>query len=945
MRNPFILNASVILAAILVSCTGAKDPASQVNVFNGTDIDGNTYPAATVPFGAVQLGPDTNPNRTSGYHYQDSVIVGFSHNHLSGTGCPDFGDFLFTPTLTGKAEPLSFSHSDEYARPGYYKVDFPAGITAEMTADVHTGAHRYTFKGRGIPQIQVDAEYCVGWWSKALKAVLETDGPNRLKGERNTWAWAHGRDSYFSAEFSVPFEKVEEVGQGKLLLTFPEGTREVTVFAGLSGVSLENAAANRLAETEGASFDDMLSRAEALWAGALGKIKVEGGPTEVFYTNFYHTFVTPNRIDDAQGGYRDELGRNRGSAGPFYSTLSIWDTFRSWHPLQTILDPALVADIINSMLDMYDCSGELPVWPLSSFETGCMIGYHSVSVIADAWLGGIKGFDGERALEAMVTSSKNNEVNTSELYATHGFVPADLKAETASRTLEFAYDDWCIARMAENLGHKDIAEEYYQRAANYRNVFDPETGFMRGRKLDGTWARPLEPLLRSEDFTEATPWQYRFFAPHDLAGMEYLMGSREAMAAAADSLFSYDPLGSASYAAELGGAKGQYAHGNEPGHALPWIYYWLGEPSKSQEIVRWILLNAYSAAPDGVSGNEDCGQMSAWYILASLGIYPACPGTGEYLLTAPLFKKAEISLGNGKLLTIKADHPEYPYVSKVSLNGAPVERHYLTYGQIMAGGTLEFKLSPKPDHGRDGLPAPYSMTSRPFVSKPAITGDLHLFESEAEVSMSCRTPGAAIRYTLDGSDPTEGSPVYSGPFKVGRSCLIKARAFKEGMDPSQVNYVTAHKGYYFSVTSMDGMKQGCRYTFHIANFKFVNQIDADPEEDSGVMAVPSIADSPAGDHFAYNFFGYINVPSDGIWEFSLTADQGSELWVEGERIVSAEGGNMPAAAVGSIPLQKGLHPFKLLYFDDVGPQELRWSWRRKGDARFVPVPANRLYYR
>lgn len=337
--------------------------------------------------------------------------------------------------------------------------------------------------------------------------------------------------------------------------------------------------------------------------------------------------------------------------------------------------------------------------------------------------------------------------------------------------------------------------------------------------------------------------------------------------------------------------------------------------------------------------------MSAWYILASLGIYPACPGTGEYLLTAPLFKKAEIRLGNGKQLTIKADHPEYPYVSEVSLNGEPVSQHFLTYEQIMAGGVLEFKLSPKPDHGRDGLPAPYSMSPRPFVSKPAITGNLHLFDSDAEVSMSCRTEGSVIHYTLDGSDPTEDSPVYSGPFKVRQSCLIKARAFKEGMDPSQVNYVAAHKKYYYPVTSMDGMTPGCRYTFHTANFKFINQIEADPEEDSGVMEAPSISGSPAEDHFAFNFFGYINVPSDGVWEFALRCDEGGELWIEGERVVSAEGSPKPAIGTGKIPLQKGLHPFKLLYFDDQGGQELVWSWRNGGSARFVPIPPSRLYYR
>ena len=321
----------IISAAILASCSGAKDPASYVNMFNGTDLAGNSYPGATVPFGVVQLGPDTSPNRTSGYHYSDTVIVGFSHTHLYGTGCPDFGDFLFTPTLDGTVGPLEFSHKDEYARPGYYRVDFPVGITAEMTADVHTGVHRYIFNGKGVPRIQVDAEYCIGWWSKANVAVLEQDGPQGLKGKRNTTAWAHGRDIYFSAEFSVPFEKVESTGRGKLLLTFPEGTKVVTVYAGLSGVSMENAKNNRMAETSGLTFEDVVDKAAAKWNEALGSIKVKNGPKDVFYTYFYHTFTSPNRLDDVDGSYRDESGRDRKTdpGRKFYSTLSIWDTFRS----------------------------------------------------------------------------------------------------------------------------------------------------------------------------------------------------------------------------------------------------------------------------------------------------------------------------------------------------------------------------------------------------------------------------------------------------------------------------------------------------------------------------------------------------------------------------------------------------------------------------------------
>ena len=941
-----LLAAFVIAATVLSSCTEDR-PADLVNVFNGTDLAGNTYPAATVPFGAVQLGPDTSPQRTSGYHYKDTVIVGFSHNHLSGTGCPDFGDFLFTPTLTGKAEPLAFTHENETARPGYYRVIFPAGITAEMTADVHTGAHRYTFKGTGIPRIQVDADYCIGWWSSALKAVLKVEGPDEISGERLTKAWAHARDSYFSAVFSVPFEKVDTVGEGILLLTFPEGTKEVTVMAGLSGTSLENAKANRIAETGGASFEDILDRATSVWDDALCRIRVEGGPADVFYTFFYHTFATPNRIDDVDGSYRNFKGVNvkTGPGRHYYSTLSLWDTFRSWHPLQTIIDPKLTSDIIASMLDMYDCQEELPIWPLTSTETGCMIGYHSVSVIADAWLAGIRDFDGEKALEAMVTSSNKNRANTSRQYAAVGFVPADIFDESASKTLEYAYDDWCIARMAEDLGHKDIADEYYRRARSYREVFDPVSGFMRGKRQDGNWFIPLEPLLRSTDFTEATPWQYRFFIPHDIKGMENLMGGRERMLAAVDSFFHYRPEGQKSFDSDIGGILGQYAQGNEPGHTQPWLFYWLGEPSKSQEVVRTILKEAYHSDPDGICGNEDCGQMGAWYVLASLGIYPACPASGQYLLTAPLFKKVVVQLGNGRTLTINADHPEYAYVSDVKLNGETVNEHFLTYRQIMEGGVLEFKLSARPDHGRDGLPAPYSMTSGPMVSKPAITGDLILFDGETEVTMSCRNEGAEIHYTLDGNVPTTESPVYTGPFKLDKSCIIKARAFKEGYEPSPVNFITAHRKYYYPVTDKAGMKQGVFYTYHTANFKAVSQIEEDPHEGYGVMIEPSIRYADAEDHFAYNFTGYIDVPQDGIWCFELTSDDGSELFIEGIRIISNDGSHGPVTATGSIPLQKGLHSFKLHYFDDTGDQELSWAWKKEGESTFRPIPIDKLYYR
>jgi hypothetical protein len=358
-----------------------------------------------------------------------------------------------------------------------------------------------------------------------------------------------------------------------------------------------------------------------------------------------------------------------------------------------------------------------------------------------------------------------------------------------------------------------------------------------------------------------------------------------------------------------------------------------------------ILSKAYSTAPDGICGNEDCGQMSAWYVLASLGLYPVCPGSGEYVLTAPLFSESVIRLANGKTLTIRADNPKRPYIAGVELNGKPVDRNWLTYDEIMGGGTLSFQLSAKPVAEREDLPVPYSLTTEPFVCPPAIQGDLVLFQDEAEVTLSCRTGGAAIHYTLDGTEPTEASPLYEGPFRIDASCTIRARAFRDGLQPSPAVSRTAHKLFYQPTADRNGLRPGCRYTFHTANFKRVSQVEPDPAEATGTMPEPSIAGAGDADHFAFLFFGYIDVPTDGIWSFSLRNDDGGALWIDGVRVVDNDGIHDSAEAEGTIPLGKGLHFYKLVYFDDEGGQELSWSWKAPGSAAYAPVPANRLYFK
>ena len=932
------------LALLAVSCT--RQPADWVNVWNGTDFAGNTYPGATLPFGSVQLSPDTDVNTCSGYHWSHDTILGFSHTHLSGTGCPDLGDFLVTPGLN-RVEPLPFSHKNETARPGFYKVTFPEkGIVAELTVTPHVGVHRYTFNGKGTRLIQIDARHCVGGWCTATDYKLFLEG-SEIVGYRRVTGWADNRDVYLSAVFSTPFLSAEEKEPGVMVFTFADDLEEVTLFAGISGVDANGAQANRVRESAGGRFDPLRDRTMSAWDNVLGRIQVKGGPADVFYTNFYHTFLTPNRISDFDGRYRDQAGINKivPEGRRFYSTLSLWDTFRTWNPLQTLLDTTLVNDMVRSMLNDYDCRGELPIWPLASDETGCMIGYHSVPVIADAWLRGIRGFDGERALEAMVTSSNKANVNASELYLQYGWIPADRKIESVSQTLEFAYDDWCIARMAESMGHADIAAEYDRRALSYREIFDPTTGFMRGKNTDGTWSTAFDPLSGSRDYTEATPWQYRFFVPHDIAGLASLMGGQEALRDALDSLFTYLPDGQETLDAGIGGVIGQYAQGNEPGHNFPWLFCWAGTPSRTQWFVRRVLTETYSAAPDGLCGNEDCGQMGAWYVLASIGLYPVCPGTGEYLMTAPLFRETVVTLANGKTLTIKADHPKRPYIAGVTLNGVPVERHWLTYDEIMGGGELKFTLSAKPVDARENLPAPYSLTTDPFVCPPAIQGDLVLFSDEAEVKLSTRTEGAAIHYTLDGSEPAVDSPLYEGPFRIGESCIIRARAFKDGLPPSPISGRTAHKLFFQPSVERAGLQPGCRYTYHTANFQLVSQVEPDPPEATGTMPYPSIERAPDEDHFAYLFSGYIDIPEDGIWSFKTHSDDGSALWINGVCVVNNDGSHSAVSAEGTIPLMKGLHPYKLVYFEDYEGQELSWSWKAPGAAAYATVPANRLYYK
>ena len=969
-QNTFIYAA--IAFFVCSSCTSGKySPVDYVDPFIGTGFHGHTYPGATVPFGAVQLSPDTragNWDACAGYHYDDTTLKGFSHTHLSGTGCIDLGDILFRPTtlkpdLTAESicRPANFSHKDERASAGYYSVILKdEGIKAELTATTHTGMHRYTFPSGKPVTIIVDLAHLLDN-EYIYEAELERTTSNEIVGMRRTRGWTDNQYVYFAAQFSEPFQTVEFVQDKKIvsaetkqvgtdlqaILTFADKDGEpIIAKVGLSLVSVDNARKNLAEEVKDFNFDAVCAAARNDWEQALSSITVEGGGTDDlknFYTAIYHAMVVPNVVSDVNGEYR----RHNMQIGQLpkgkmqYSTFSLWDTFRAWNPLMTLIDTALVNNMVNSYLDIYDASGELPIWPLSAAETGTMIGYHSVS---DAYLKGIRGFDAEKALDAMKVSSEKNKKGA-DYYIKYGFIPSNIKKESISCLLEFAYDDWCIARMAQEMGKEDVYRKYIERSQNYINVFDGSTKFFRGKRMDGNWETSFNPFEVGRSYTEATAWQYRFSVPYDVNGMVQLFGGKEKFITALDSIFIADPNVHGDLA-DITGLIGQYADGNEPSHHIAYLYDYVGQPWKTQEMTRHLLDEMYQPTPGGISGNEDCGQMSAWYILSGLGIYSVCPGSNEFALTTPLFEKAVLKLANGKRLTLLANDPKKNiYIHKVELNGKQIYTNFITYAQLMEGGELRFTLSDKPDKSR-GISeeaSPYSYTKEKVVSIPYVDRDLNLFMDKVTVALATTTEGAELRYTLDGTEPTEKSLLYDKPFKVDMTTQIKAKGFKEGFRPSRTLSITATKAELKASLPVHPSRNGTSYKYFEGTYQKVADIEKTPLLEVGVLPEPSIKEAKQKDHFGYIFSGLINVPEDGVYIFQTRSDDGSVLYIGNELVVNNDGSHAAIPATGYIALEKGFHPYILYYFEDYEGEHLSWFWKLPSAKELAPIPTSALF--
>lgn len=685
-----------------------KEYTKYVNPFTGSDLHGHTFPGAVYPFGMVQLSPDTRLegwDGCSGYHYSDSTIYGFSHTHLSGTGVADYCDVLFMPvcsidTTRAKAEQITnslykstFSHTNESAEPGYYSVFLNSkGIKAELTAGKRCGLHRYTYpKGERV-QLIIDLNHR----DRVISNSIQKYNSHSAGGSRISSSWAKRQSLFFYVEFSLPIKSFIE-NNGITIIEF-EGTDNILeARVALSSVSEQNAKLNLLGEDNSGSFDSLRATTMGEWNSYLGKIDVESNDINLlrtFYTALYHTAIHPSLYSDINGEYRGMDNQIHTACGyERYTVFSLWDTFRTLHPLLTIIEPERAKDFIQSMLSIYRENGKLPVWELWGNETDCMIGYHSASVIADAIAKGIGGFDKKEALQALLESSNKNEygINLIEKY---GYLPGDLEHESVSKTLEYAYDDWCIAMIAKELGDKSIYDRYIKRAAFYKNIFDPQTGFMRP-KINGKWLSPFLPQEVNVHFTEANSWQYSFFVPQDILGHIELLGGNKKYIDHLDSLFSTSPKTTGRTQVDITGLIGQYAHGNEPSHHSAYLYSLAGAPHKSAQRLREIMETLYSAEPDGRCGNEDCGQMSAWYVMSAIGIYPVTPGSDLYVVGSPLFTKSTIKLQNGNEFSIIASGNSQKNKFVQSTN---IKDNYITINHkyILDGGKLCLKMGATP---------------------------------------------------------------------------------------------------------------------------------------------------------------------------------------------------------------------------------------------------------
>lgn len=944
--------------------------AAKVNPLIGTDGHGHTYPGACVPFGMVQLSPDTGTDGwdwCSGYHYSDKSIMGFSHTHLDGTGCADLGDFLFMPT-TGelKFEPGSkrnpdegyrsrFSHEQEQACAGFYGVylkDYD--IDVKLTTTRRVGVHQYTFPATKEANVIMDLGHYIGG-SNIRESKAEIVGDREVRGYVRKSGWSPDRFLYFVARFSQPFEKSGIVVNRKLDESAKQAEgkdiqcyvrfdttkdRVVVVKVALSAVSWDGAAKNMDAECPGWDFQQVCNGAMESWNKQLSKITVDGGPAAnqtVFYTALYHSCLAPNLFTDVDGQYRG-MDKKVHKADNFenYTVFSLWDTFRAAHPLFTLIEQKRTNDFVNSLLGKYEQRGILPFWELASDETWCMIGYHSIPVIADAYAKGLRGYDVNKAFTAMKHSAMQDHQGLDE-YKKLGYISLTDDSQSVSRTAEYAFDDWCIALMAKELGNQDDYELFTRRSQQYRNLFDRSIGFIRGKTVDGAWKPDFNPdQLPAEgagEFTEGNSWHYTWFAPHDVEGLIELMHGDEGFIKKMDEMF----VRQGREHVDVSGLIGQYAHGNEPCHNYAYLYVYAGVPWKTQEKISQIVKTLYTDQPGGLCGNNDCGQMSAWYVFSAMGFYPVCPGQPMYVFGTPLFPSASLNLENGKTFKVVAENvsDKNIYIQSATLNGKAYTKTYIQHADIINGGTLVFTMGAEPNKqwGLNKADRPFSIPGKRLTLMPYPAGSQQVFLDTITVEFKCDDDGAKMYYTVDGSDPEISSTLYTKPIEVDKTTTVKVRAFKDGCFPSSVLSTTVTKKNLNPAVEVAGLENGLNYVLYVGNFRRTTDFAKSEPKERGQCANFDISVAKRSDGFGLEFNGYYNAPEDGFYQFWTKSDDGSRLFIGSELVVDSDGPHSAQFAGGFVALKKGYHPIKVLYFEGSVDEVLEVHVTRPGGQR------------
>lgn len=743
MKNTSVIIIFVVVSISLGLTTFQKSlhPAPEklsltafVDPMIGSGFHGHVFVGANVPFGAVQLGPvniTEGWDWCSGYHYSDSTIIGFSHTHLSGTGIGDLGDILVMPAVgqvkiqKGEAEqPESgyfsyFSHEREVAKAGYYGVTLDRyGIQAEMTSTKRVGFHRYTFPASQEAKLIFDLEEGIGW-DRSTDTYVEALDKETLVGYRYSSGWAKDQKIYFAAKFSKPFKSLDTYENGeKEQTSYRKGKKvkavahfdtdngeQVLLKVGISPVSYENALLNLNTELDHWDFDRAVTASDLEWELELSKIEaefLEDQQKRIFYTALYHTMIAPSVFNDVNGAYRGADGKiYHDESFTNYTTFSLWDTYRAIHPLYTIIQKNRVEDMVKTMLQIYVQQGKLPVWHLMGNETNTMVGYSAVPVLVDAYRKGIN-IDVNLLYEALTTTAMRDEDGLKALKEL-GYIPADSEVETVAKGLEYALADWSIAQLAKDLGKEEDYQYYLNRSKHYKNYFDQETRFMRGRVGEKEWRTPFSPFVSrhmKDDFCEGNAWQYTWLVPHDVEGLKELLGGEEAFISKLDSLFMVEGDMGEEASNDITGLIGQYAHGNEPSHHVTYLYGYVGQPYKTAEKTRQIMAELYSDKIDGLSGNEDVGQMSAWYVLSALGFYPVNPVNGTYVFGSPLVEHAKIKVDNGNIfeIEVKNNSPENIYIQEMLWNGQSYTKNYFYHADLMKGGLLEIRMGSKPSN-------------------------------------------------------------------------------------------------------------------------------------------------------------------------------------------------------------------------------------------------------